>query len=150
VLVLAVLVLIVLGAVLGGAGMRRLGRWTSKAAGRWRPGVGMGAVLFAFAGLILSVRGGLVVGVPLLVVSGGLAIAARRRAGKPSPQAATAPKMSEAEARAVLGVPPGATRKEIQDAYLRLMQRAHPDQGGTTGLAAQLNAARDRLVRQAA
>jgi len=27
------------------------------------------------------------------------------------------------------------------------MLRAHPDQGGSTGLAAQLNAARDRLLR---
>jgi hypothetical protein len=26
------------------------------------------------------------------------------------------------------------------------MLRAHPDQGGTSGLAAQLNAARDRLL----
>ena len=146
-LVLFVLGLIVVGAVLGGAGMRRLGRWTNRAAGRWRPGVGVGAVLFAFAGLILSVRGGLVVGVPLLAVSGGLAVIARRRGGKPPAQAPTAPKMSEADARAVLGVSPNATRKEIQEAYLRLMQRAHPDQGGTTGLAAQLNAARDRLLR---
>ena len=146
-LVLLILGLVVVGAVLGGAGMRRLGRWTNRAAGRWRPGVGVGAVLFAFAGLILSVRGGLVVGVPLLALSGGLAIAARRRAGAFTPQAPTAPKMSEADARAVLGVSPNATRKDIQEAYLRLMQRAHPDQGGTTGLAAQLNAARDRLVR---
>jgi hypothetical protein len=147
VLVLLILGLLVLGAVLGGAGMRRLGRWTNRAAGRWRPGVGVGAVLFAFAGLILSVRGGPVVGVPLLAVSGGLALLARRRGGKPAPPAPTMPKMSEADARAVLGVSPGATRKAIQDAYVRLMQRAHPDQGGTTGLAAQLNAARDRLVR---
>jgi len=147
VLVLLILGLLVLGAVLGGAGMRRLGRWTNRAAGRWRPGVGVGAVLFAFAGLILSVRGGLVVGVPLLAVSGGLALLARRRGGKSPPPAPTTPKMSEADARAVLGVSPGATRKDIQEAYVRLMQRAHPDQGGTTGLAAQLNAARDRLVR---
>jgi len=147
VFVLAVLVLLVLGAVLGGAGMRRLGRWTGKAAGRWRPGVGVGAVLFALAGLSLSVRGALVVGVPLLALAGGLAVLARRRGSAPSVESPTAPKLSEADARALLGVPPGATRSEIQSAYLRLMQRAHPDQGGTTGLAAQLNAARDRLLR---
>jgi hypothetical protein len=142
-----VLGLILVGAVLGGSGMRRLGRWTSRAAGRWRPGVGMGAILFAFAGLILSVRGGLVVGLPLLALSVVLAVTARRRGGQPAAQSPTAPKISEADARAMLGVSQGATRKEIQEAYVRLMQRAHPDQGGTTGLAAQLNAARDRLLR---
>jgi hypothetical protein len=142
-----VLGLILVGAVLGGSGMRRLGRWTSRAAGRWRPGVGMGAILFAFAGLILSVRGGLVVGLPLLALSGVLAVTARRRGGQPAAQSPTAPKISEADARAMLGVSQKATRKEIQEAYVRLMQRAHPDQGGTTGLAAQLNAARDRLLR---
>ncbi len=143
---LLILGLIVLGAVLGGAGMRRLGRWTRRAAGRWRPGVGVGAILLAFAGLILSVRGGVVLGLPLLAVSGALALAARRRGEGPPAQARTAPQLSEAEARAMLGVPPNASRQEIQAAYLRLMQRVHPDHGGASGLAAQLNAARDRLL----
>lgn len=142
-LLLAVLGLVVAGAVLGGAGMRRLGRWTSRATGRWRPGAGVGAVMLAFAGLAISVRGLWPVGLPLVAVSGILALAARRR---PGPPPVKAPVMSEAEARAVLGVPPNATRKEIQAAYLRLMQRVHPDQGGTSGLASQLNAARKRLL----
>jgi curved DNA-binding protein CbpA len=54
--------------------------------------------------------------------------------------------MSEAEARSLLGVPQAATREEIRAAYLRLIRRAHPDHGGTSGLAAQLNAARERLL----
>ena len=57
------------------------------------------------------------------------------------------PDMSLTEARATLGVGEAATRVEIEAAYRRLMLRAHPDQGGSTGLAAQLNAARDRLLR---
>ena len=55
--------------------------------------------------------------------------------------------MSLAEACSTLGVTPQASRSEIEAAYRRLMQRAHPDHGGSTGLAAQLNAARDRLLR---
>jgi curved DNA-binding protein CbpA len=55
--------------------------------------------------------------------------------------------MSLAEARSILGVGPTATRAEIKAAYARLMQVAHPDKGGTDGLAAQLNAARDRLLK---
>ena len=51
------------------------------------------------------------------------------------------------QARAILGVTDGASRDEIEAAYRRLIRRAHPDQGGTSGLAAQLNAARDRLLK---
>jgi curved DNA-binding protein CbpA len=56
--------------------------------------------------------------------------------------------MAVAEACAILGVEPDATPAEIQAAYTRLMRLAHPDKGGTSGLAAQLNAARDRLLRK--
>jgi curved DNA-binding protein CbpA len=55
--------------------------------------------------------------------------------------------MSLDEARSILGVGADATREEIQAAYSRLMRLAHPDKGGTSGLAAQLNAARDRLLK---
>jgi curved DNA-binding protein CbpA len=55
--------------------------------------------------------------------------------------------MSVAEARATLGVGDSATPSEIRAAYARLIRRTHPDHGGTTGLAAQLNAARDRLLK---
>ena len=54
--------------------------------------------------------------------------------------------MSVAEARDILGVPPGATRAEIEAAFRRLMLRAHPDHGGSAGLASRINAARDRLL----
>jgi curved DNA-binding protein CbpA len=56
--------------------------------------------------------------------------------------------MSDAEARAILGVAEGAPPSEIKAAYARLMRAVHPDKGGTDGLAAQLNAARDRLLRK--
>ena len=55
--------------------------------------------------------------------------------------------MSAQEARAILGVGPAATPEEIRAAYTRLMRSVHPDKGGTPGLAAQLNAARDRLLK---
>lgn len=54
--------------------------------------------------------------------------------------------MSREEAYAVLGLSAGATRDEIQLAYRRLIQRVHPDQGGSADLAARLNRARDVLL----
>lgn len=54
--------------------------------------------------------------------------------------------LSRREAQSILGVGPDADEAEIKAAYLRLIRLAHPDRGGTEGLAAQLNAARDRLL----
>lgn len=56
--------------------------------------------------------------------------------------------IGDAEARSILGVEADATPADIQAAYARLMRVAHPDAGGTDGLAAQLNAARDRLLKR--
>lgn len=55
--------------------------------------------------------------------------------------------LSESEARAILGVGAEARRTDIDWAYRRLIRLAHPDHGGTVGLAAHLNAARDRLTK---
>lgn len=142
---LLALALLLAGAVFGGAGMRRLGRWTAQAAGRWRPGGGVGALLLLFVGLAVSVRGSWIIGAALLVGAAGLATVTRKRAARPAAPVADS-SMSEAEARALLGVAEDATRAEIQTAYLRLIRRTHPDHGGTSGLARQLNAARDRLL----
>lgn len=54
--------------------------------------------------------------------------------------------MGRAEAYQILGLHAGAGRDEIQNAYRRLIQRVHPDQGGSAYLAACLNRARDLLV----
>lgn len=104
---------------------------------------GVLSVLALIAAGLLSLRGGWIAGLALLVLALGGAFAARAR---PSPK--RAPETSLDEARSILGVGPDATEAEIQEAYTRLMQRAHPDKGGTNGLAAQLNAARDRLLRR--
>jgi len=54
--------------------------------------------------------------------------------------------MTDQRARALLGVGANASVQEIQSAYVRLIRTVHPDRGGTSGLAAELNAARDRLL----
>ena len=85
---------------------------------------------------------------PVLIVVGlWLAMSARGQ-GAGAGAAPRSSAMSEKDARSILGVGPEATREEIQAAYTRLMRRAHPDAGGSAGLASQLNAARDRLIRR--
>jgi len=77
----------------------------------------------------------------------GLWLVTTARINGPAPRAAAPPeRMSLSEARSILGVGPDATPDEVQAAYTRLMRMAHPDKGGTTGLATQLNAARERLL----
>jgi DnaJ domain. len=57
--------------------------------------------------------------------------------------------MSRAEALDLLGLEAGAGRDAILAAHRRLMKRVHPDLGGSARLAAQINAAKDVLLRDA-
>lgn len=113
----------------------------------------LASVAAAGAAVFVGLRGFWYVSLPLVAVSLFLS----RRPGfprfrrpnathtRPSP-ATPSTGMSVAEARDILGVPPGATRPEIEAAFRRLMLRAHPDHGGSAGLASRINAARDRLL----
>jgi len=55
--------------------------------------------------------------------------------------------MSVEDAYEILGLQPSATKQEIIDAHRKLMQKYHPDRGGSDYLASQLNQAKDVLMR---
>jgi hypothetical protein len=139
---------VVLFLLLGGAGMRVAGR---KARGMWRPGAAMLSVVAMMMAATFAVRQQFLAAFVIFLVGLFLSMTARRT-GPVRPRAGAAPPpqpkgmMSREEASSILGVGPGATPQEVQAAYLRLIRLGHPDQGGTSGLAAQLNAARDVLL----
>lgn len=122
-----------------------LGRRTgSGKGGDWRVVGGVLAVAGLLGAAAFGVRGAYIPAAAL-AFAGVAAAALSRRSARPSrPRIA----MSDGEARGLLGVGPDAADEEIQAAYVRLMRRVHPDAGGAPGLAAQLNAARDTLLRK--
>jgi len=145
-----------LGAVIIAAAIVALVVWRGwgkpvLARGEWRAGAGLIGIGTVTGGGFLLIRGAWELGLTLVALGGGLIAAARSERGpaaRPQGWSPAAQRFSAEEARALLGVREGADAEEVRAAYARLIRVLHPDRGGTSGLAAQLNAARDRLLKR--
>lgn len=117
--------------------------------GEWRVGTGLLGIGAMVGGALVAARGGYEKGLVIMGVGAVMTMASRTRRGpKPLPRPKAPAGLSEADARNLLGVEEGASTQDVQAAHARLMKVAHPDRGGTSGLAAQLNAARDKLIKK--
>lgn len=150
-MLLRVLLVVALGA--GLYALFRHGRRSSTMAS-WQRTVlliaGLGFVAWLFA------RGGAELAAPILAIL--LPLLLRRfgtrhppaspssSAGSARSGASTDPAMSRDEAFEVLGLAPDASQDDIRAAHRRLIQRMHPDRGGSAYLAARLNQARRVLL----
>jgi hypothetical protein len=122
----------------------RLGRQTEgPRRGHWRVAATLVSAALLVGGVLALTKGAWVSGAGLVGAALWLVVASRMRTAAVKREA-----IGDAEARSILGVPLGAEPEVINAAWRRLMGRAHPDQGGTEGLAAKLNAARDRLLKK--
>ncbi len=65
---------------------------------------------------------------------------------KPKRSRRALPRLDDAEARAILGLPPAADAEDIRAAHRRLIAAVHPDRGGSAELARRINLARDTLL----
>ena len=67
-------------------------------------------------------------------------------ASEEAPRGVPSGAMSRDEAYRVLGLEPGSSEDQVRDAYKRLMKKMHPDQGGSSYLAAKINQAKELLL----
>lgn len=113
-----------------------------------RDGMALGV---AIVGAVMAAKGKPLLGAIPLIASTAFFFwrsTSRSAHRKPAKKAPAAIEPADvAQARALLGLPVDSDAQMIRNAHRRLIASVHPDRGGTEALAAQINAARDLLLR---
>lgn len=102
-------------------------------------------LLFAGAAVLALTRGRIGWALALAAVSTLAWAWTERKARRAAPIPAG---MTETRARAILGIGQDAGVDAIRAAYRAKIAQAHPDRGGTAEAAAELNAAKDFLLKK--
>lgn len=123
---------------------------SSRPSALWVSLLPLASAVMAVVAVVLAARGGWAGAIPLAAGAAAAFWRSRQMARqldptRPQPLPAQ-PAMAEAEAYEVLGLAPGADAEAVRAAHRRLIQQMHPDQGGSSYLAAKINQARDLLL----
>lgn len=119
----------------------RLQRMTAK------DGMALGV---AIVGALMAAKGKPLLGaLPLIASTAFFVLQSNKRTirAKRVKPSSPPPDLGIAQARALLGLTPDSDEQAIRAAHRRLIATVHPDRGGTEALAAQINAARDLLLK---
>lgn len=121
----------------------RLGRQSEgPKRGQWRIAATLLSAALIGGGVLAMSKSAWIAGIGMVGAGLYLVVASRMRSVPDRREP-----MDVTEARSILGVGADATADQIHAAWRCQMARTHPDQGGTAGLAARVNAAKDRLLR---
>lgn len=126
--------------------LRQAGRMTPQQSRRFARQIG--GYLLCGVAVLMGLRGNFMVAVPAFTIGAGL-LGFNSLLGQATTNSAAAPtvQLDKQQAYNVLGLNSGASADEIRAAHKRLQRATHPDAGGSTYLAAQINAARDLLLK---
>ena len=147
-----VLLIGVLGVVGGVLAWSQLARYPPCAT--WASSLMWGGVAFVLGSRLGPIPAGLLATAAIVERRWGFGAAVlgrgKRRATKPREGRVDSPRRSGSltrqEALSILGLPPNASPADINKAHRQLMKRLHPDRGGSTHRASQINLARDALL----
>ena len=111
------------------------------------------AVILGAAGFLILIKGNIAVAVVLATAAvlswqGILWDYLRSKAGDQQINNQSKDVMSRSQALEILELSEDSTTEEIKSAHHRLMKKIHPDQGGSGYFAAQLNQAKDLLLKK--